>query len=145
MKMKRVLSVGLVGAMALSTLALTGCGSNSGDGGSTDFSWWIYSTDGNGVYYDSYEDNPSVQWLNQQYWDTENGGLGTEEDGTPVRFSFQVPDNILYPTVSEMPPRSHIYYASDSPLSFLRKEKLCFRRAFLTFSFSCFHNLSRMR
>ena len=91
MKMKRVLSVGLVGAMALSTLALTGCGSNSGDGGSTDFSWWIYSTDGNGVYYDSYEDNPSVQWLNQQYWDTENGGLGTEEDGTPVRFSFQVP------------------------------------------------------
>ena len=91
MKMKRVLSVGLVGAMALSTLALTGCGSNSGDGGSTDFSWWIYSTAGNGVYYDSYEDNPSVQWLNQQYWDTENGGLGTEEDGTPVRFSFQVP------------------------------------------------------
>ena len=33
MKMKRVLSVGLVGAMALSTLALTGCGSNSSDGG----------------------------------------------------------------------------------------------------------------
>ena len=48
MKMKRVLSAGLIGAMALSTLAFTGCGSNSGDGsgGDTNFSWWIYSTDG---------------------------------------------------------------------------------------------------
>ena len=93
MKMKRVLSVGLVGAMALSTLALTGCGSNSGDGsgGDTNFSWWIYSTDGQGVYYDDYADNPAVQWLNQQYWDVENGGLGTEENGTNVQFSFQAP------------------------------------------------------
>ena len=91
MKMKRVLSVGLVGAMALSTLALTGCGSNSSDGGDNTVSWWITMTDGNGVYYDDYEDNPAVEWLNQQYWDTENGGLGTEEDGTPLKFTFQVP------------------------------------------------------
>ena len=77
MKMKRVLSAGLIGAMALSTLAFTGCGSNSGDGsgGDTNFSWWIYSTDGQGVYYDDYADNPAVQWLNQQYWDVENGDL----------------------------------------------------------------------
>ena len=91
MKMKRVLSVGLVGAMALSTLALTGCGSNSSDGGDNTVSWWITMTDGNGVYYDDYEDNPAVEWLNQQYWDTENGGLGTKEDGTPLKFTFQVP------------------------------------------------------
>ena len=91
MKMKRVLSAGLIGAMALSTLAFTGCGSDSGEGGSTDFSWWIYSTDGNGTYYDDYADNPAVQWVNQQYWDVENGGLGTEENGTPVRFTFQAP------------------------------------------------------
>ena len=91
MKMKRVLSVGLVGAMALSTLALTGCGSNSSDGGDNTVSWWITMTDGNGVYYDDYEDNPGVEWLNQQYWDIENGGLGTKEDGTPLKFTFQVP------------------------------------------------------
>ena len=91
MKMKRVLSVGLVGAMALSTLALTGCGSNSSDGGDNTVSWWITMTDGNGVYYDDYEDNPAVEWLNQQYLDTENGGLGTKEDGTPLKFTFQVP------------------------------------------------------
>ena len=48
-------------------------------------------TDGNGVYYDDYEDNPAVEWLNQQYWDIENGGLGTKEDGTPLKFTFQVP------------------------------------------------------
>ena len=91
MKMKRVLSVGLVGAMALSTLALTGCGSNSSDGGDNTVSWWITMTDGNGVYYDDYEDNPGVEWLNQQYWGIENGGLGTKEDGTPLKFTFQVP------------------------------------------------------
>ena len=90
MKMKRVLSVGLVGAMALSTLAFTGCGSDSA-GGDTNFSWWIYSTDGNGTYYDDYADNPAVEWLNQQYWDVENGGLGTEENGTNIQFSFQAP------------------------------------------------------
>ena len=90
MKMKRVLSAGLVGAMALSALAMTGCGDNSADGGET-VSWWITMTDGNGVYYDNYEDNPAVQWLNQQYWNTEDGGLGTEEDGTPLKFEFQVP------------------------------------------------------
>ena len=32
-----------------------------------------------------------MQWLNQQYWDTENGGLGTEENGTPLKFTFQAP------------------------------------------------------
>ena len=90
MKMKKLISAGLIGAMTLSTLAFTGCGSNSADGGDT-VSWWIVMTDGNGVYYDDYEDNPGVEWLNQQYWDTENGGLGTEENGTPLKFTFQVP------------------------------------------------------
>ena len=35
MKMKRLISAGLIGAMTLSTLAFTGCGSNSADGGDT--------------------------------------------------------------------------------------------------------------
>ena len=89
MKMKRVLSAGLIGAMALSTLAFTGCGSNSGDGsgGRHQFSWWIYSTDGQGVYYDDYADNPAVQWLNQQYWDGERGTWhGGERHQCPVFF-----------------------------------------------------------
>ena len=90
MKMKKVLALGMTAATVFSVLALTGCGGDSA-GGDTDFSWWITSTDGNGTYYDAYEDNPAVQWLNQQYWDVENGGLGTEESGTPVRFSFQTP------------------------------------------------------
>lgn len=91
MKMKKLISAGLIGAMALSTLAFTGCGDNSADSGDNTVSWWIVMTDGNGVYYDNYEDNPGVQWLNQQYWDTENGGLGTEENGTPLKFTFQAP------------------------------------------------------
>ena len=90
MKLKKVLSLGLTGVMALSALAFTGCGSGSADGDNT-FSWWITMTDGQGVYYDSYEDNPGVQWLNQQYWDAESGGLGTEESGTNIQFTFDVP------------------------------------------------------
>ena len=57
MKMKRLLSAGLIGVMGLSALAFTGCCSDSAGGDST-VSWWITMTDGNGVYYDNYEDNP---------------------------------------------------------------------------------------
>ena len=91
MKMKRLLSVGLVGVMGLSALVFTGCGSGSAGGDDSTVSWWITMTDGNGIYYDSYEENPGVEWLNQQYWDIENGGLGTEENGVPLRFTFDVP------------------------------------------------------
>ena len=92
MKAKKLLSLGLMATMAFSMFSFAGCGGKSaGGGGDTEFSWWIFSTDGNGVYYEDYEDNPAVQWLNAQYWDVENGGLGTEENGTNVKFSFQVP------------------------------------------------------
>ena len=53
MKMKKLISAGLIGAMALSTLAFTGCGDNSADSGDNTVSWWIVMTDGNGVYYDN--------------------------------------------------------------------------------------------
>ena len=91
MKLKRVLSMGLMGVMAFSMAAATGCGNSGGAADENTFSWWIFTTDGAGTYYDAYEDNPSVEWLNQQYWDVENGGLGDEETGTNIQFTFQVP------------------------------------------------------
>ena len=90
MKMKKLLSLGLVSAMALSMLATaTGCGSKSGDGGT--LKWWIFTSDNAGGYYQDYDDNPTIQWINQQYWDVENGGLGTEENGQQINLTFQTP------------------------------------------------------
>ena len=91
MRAKKMLSSGLACTLAFSMLAATGCGNQSASDEGDTFSWWIYSGDGAGTYYDEYEENPAVQWLNQQYWDTENGGLGTEENGTPLKFTFQAP------------------------------------------------------
>lgn len=90
MKAKKLLSLGLISVMAFSMIAASGCGKKTADGGET-VSWWITMTDGNGVYYDKYEENPAVQWLNQQYWNIEDGGLGSKESGVPLEFSFQVP------------------------------------------------------
>ena len=59
--------------------------------GSAEFTWWINTDDGKGTYYEKYEENPAIQWLNNQYWDVENGGIGTKENGTNVKFSFQTP------------------------------------------------------
>lgn len=91
MKLKKLLSLGLMSVMTFSMILAAGCGDKSADGGDAEFSWWIVATDGAGTYYDKYEDNPGVEWLNQQYWDVENGGLGTKENGTNVKFSFQAP------------------------------------------------------
>ena len=48
-------------------------------------------TDGNGEYYDAYEDSPVAQYINQQYWDVEKGGLGSKESGKQIKFSYVVP------------------------------------------------------
>ena len=90
MKWKKALSVGLAAVTTCSMLAATGCGSSSAEEGST-FSWWLYTDDGNGMYYETYNENPTIQWLNQQYWDVENGGLGSEDSGTNIQFTFQTP------------------------------------------------------
>lgn len=102
MKKKQVVSLVLAAAMVVSSLAMTGCGGKGGNGDNggngdgeaskdANFSWWITQTDGNGTYYDKYDDNPAVQWLNQQYWDTENGTIGEEGNGRNVKFSFISP------------------------------------------------------
>lgn len=89
MKARKAAAFLLASVMAVSTVGLTGCGQS--DTAENEFEMWIYEDDGKGTFYEKYEDNPAVQWLNQQYWDVENGGLGTEEDGVPVRFTFQTP------------------------------------------------------
>ena len=81
MKAKRIVSLGLAAVTALGLLGVTGCGKEETSGGDT-FSWWIVKTDGNGLYED-YDDNPSVQWLNQQTWDVENGTIAEDDAGNP--------------------------------------------------------------
>lgn len=75
------------------TLGLfSGCGGSSGDSDEAlSFTWWICDTDGKGTFYEKYEDNPVVQWLNNQYWDTTAGGLGTSDGGKRISLGFQVP------------------------------------------------------
>ncbi len=99
--LKRIFAIGLTAVMAVSMIA--GCGSkgddkgssgtdaDSGEGLDASFTWWIYKTDGSGTYYDDYKDSPVVQFINSQYWDVENGGIGTEETGRKLDLSFLVP------------------------------------------------------
>lgn len=89
MKKKRMLSVLLTGTMALGLL--TGCGNgNASSGDDNAFTMWIYNADAEGRY-ESYADNPVIQWLNNQYWDTENHTLGEEGNGEKVKLSFITP------------------------------------------------------
>ena len=104
---KRILSVGLMAAMALTLVV--GCG-GKGDDGKADgngggdvagedefagkdanFTWWIYKTDSNGEYYETYEETAVAQFINQQYWNVKDGGIGTEENGRQLKFSYLVP------------------------------------------------------
>ena len=91
MRAKKMLSLGLAAVMGVSALGFAGCGSDGGESADSTFSWWVYTDDGAGTYYDTLEDNPSVQWLNQQYWDTENHTLGTADSGSELHFTFQTP------------------------------------------------------
>ncbi len=89
MKRKRIIGAAMAATVALSSFGLAGCGKQSSDTGK--LGWWLYTSDSSGGYYESYDDNPAIQWLNAQYWDVEKGGLGTEENGTNVQFTFQTP------------------------------------------------------
>ena len=84
---KPTTAIGLTFALTLPLFS--GCSSSSK--GEQEFTMWIYNDDGQGEYYSSYEGNPVIQWLNNQYWDTENKTLGTEENGTKITLSFRVP------------------------------------------------------
>lgn len=103
--LKRILSVGLMTAMALTLVV--GCGGKGGDdankgggdagaedefaGKDANFTWWIYKTDSNGEYYENYEETAVAQFINQQYWNSKDGGIGTAENGRQLNFSYLVP------------------------------------------------------
>lgn len=107
MRQKRVISMVLCVLLVL--LAVTGCGGKAAESGAQGetkdagetkdvgeakdaaFTWWIYQSDGQGTYYENYEDSPSVQYVSAQYWDVENGGIGTAESGRKLDLSFLVP------------------------------------------------------
>ena len=88
---RRWISLLLTGTLVLGSLAMSGCGNSSDSGDADTFSWWIVTTDGDGTYYDKYEDHPGVQWLNNQYWDVDNHTLGEEGKGENIKFTFQTP------------------------------------------------------
>ena len=87
---KKWISLLLSGVMTLGMISAVGCGAG-GDSADTTFKWWIGTTDGGGTYYEGYEDNPAVQWLNQQYWDAKTHTISDEENGTKLEFTFQNP------------------------------------------------------
>ena len=85
---KKIVSLLLTGALGLTLFA--GCGETSGSSGENEFTMWIYSADAEGRY-ESYDDNPVIQWLNNQYWDVENHTIGEEGNGEQVKLSFMTP------------------------------------------------------
>lgn len=105
---RRILSVGVVATMAVGMLA--GCGSKKSADGPDSFTWWINQTDGQGQYYETYEQNPVAQWVGAQYWDSENGGIGTEETGKQLNISYIAPV-----TGSEMDTFSTMMSTGDYP------------------------------
>ena len=88
---KRLLAAGLVAVMTVGLLAGCGGKGKGSKGGDTDFTWWISTNDADGQWYEKYEENPGVQFINNQYWDSENGGIGTEETGKKLNFEYIVP------------------------------------------------------
>lgn len=105
---KQILSTTLAAVM-LAALAV-GCGradgndavnGNGRDGTSlssgseatdeTSFTWWIYSTDAEGQYYEDYDDCAVAQYVQAQYWDSEEGGIDTDGNGKKIDFSYLVP------------------------------------------------------
>lgn len=83
------------GASLLAVIALlgllSGCGGKSDSVDSLTFGWWIPENDARGTFYNSYDENPGVQWINNQYWSAQTGGLSNEKDGKQLHFSFQTP------------------------------------------------------
>ena len=94
-KKKWRLWTGIFLSIVMTMSLLAGCGgSGSKDGKTgkdTSFSWWIYKADGNGEYYEEYDESPVVQYVNAQYWDSEKGGIAEEGKGTKLNLSFIVP------------------------------------------------------
>ena len=71
----------IIALILLTSLFLTACNNSDNDGDDlTAFEWWITDTDGRGTYYEKYEENIAIQWINNQTWNPETGGY--TKDGT---------------------------------------------------------------
>lgn len=114
-------------AVAMTVTLLAGCGKEAksdgdSDGKTAEFTWFINRIDSSGEWYETYEESPSVQYINQQYWDIENGGIGTAENGVKLNFSYLVPitgtesDNFnTMMSTGEYPEILDLAYSSESP------------------------------
>ena len=97
-------------------------GNNSSVSEEQQFTWWIPRTDGRGVFYQSYEENPAAQWLNNQKWDSETGTYTSDGSGTKLDMSYMVPAagtesdnfNTMIATGS-YPEIIDLSFANDSP------------------------------
>jgi hypothetical protein len=87
--MKKIFLTIMVFTLAILPIACGNNGNQTADEQS--FTWWITRTDSYGTFYQYYEENPAVQWLNQQYWDLETGTYNMDGNGTKLNFSYQAP------------------------------------------------------
>lgn len=70
-------------------VSLSGCfWNNEEDTGATGFKWWITDTDAKGTFYTKYEENPVIQWINNQYWDSETGSYTDGSSGEKLNLTF---------------------------------------------------------
>ena len=86
---KRMLCVLMAAATVFCSLSFTGCGEKGS--AENEFGFLVFSADGVGEYYDDFNDNPALQWLNQQTWDTENHTISRDGDGKELALSFVTP------------------------------------------------------
>ena len=89
-KAKKAICLSLTALMVSGMMLASGCGETESSS-ETDFTYWVYTTDGVGTFYDDYTNNPGVQYINQQYWDADKHTLGTEENGTKINLKIQAP------------------------------------------------------
>lgn len=120
MRKKQIIAMALVAA--LSTSMLTGCGGDSGSGGSidtsgksTDFTFLITTAITQNNYSD-YDDNPIAQWWAAQEWDADGDGKGVSMNidyWAPATGSESDYVNTLVST-GEYPDVMPLIYASKS-------------------------------
>ena len=122
---KKILAVGLAAAMTAGMLAGCGGGDKDAKGNvqkEAQFTWFINKMDDGGEYYETYEEAPAVQYINQLTWDVENGGVAEDGEGKPLQFSYLVPitgserDNFsTMISTGEYPEIVDLAYSTDSP------------------------------
>lgn len=83
--LKSVLCLSIAAVLFGGVAAVSGCGNRRDE---NTFQWFIPKNDGAGTYYSTYDQSMPVQWLNNQYWDSSTGGLGTAESGSQITLTF---------------------------------------------------------